>query len=108
VVTIDPGAGTATLPPILAALIAYDLQAAGNGVLTINPDDPPGGQAHSRLSAGGAATDVHSAALAALTGGGLGHPGELTDQEAMDAVAMSLAGNADPGNQYWSQTKKRS
>ena len=41
VVTINSGPGTATLPPIFGAMIAYDLQASGNGVLTINPDDPP-------------------------------------------------------------------
>jgi PKD repeat protein len=40
-VTINPGPGTATLPPILGALIAFDLKVDGNGVLTINPDDPP-------------------------------------------------------------------
>jgi hypothetical protein len=42
-VTINPGAGTAVSPPpILGALIAYDLKVDGNGVLTINPDDPSG------------------------------------------------------------------
>ena len=41
VVTINRGAGTGTLPPIFAAMIAYDAQVTGNGVLTINPDDPP-------------------------------------------------------------------
>jgi hypothetical protein len=41
-VTINPGAGTAAAPPpILGALIAFDLRVTGNGVLTINPDDPP-------------------------------------------------------------------
>src|SRR5262249_26271922 len=39
-VTINPGPGTATLPPILGALIAFDLKVADNGVLTINPDGP--------------------------------------------------------------------
>jgi hypothetical protein len=42
-VTIDPGAGTATLPPIQGALIAFDLHVGTNGVLVINPDDPPAG-----------------------------------------------------------------
>jgi hypothetical protein len=38
-VTIKPGTGTAVAPPpILGALIAYDLQVTGNGALTINPD----------------------------------------------------------------------
>jgi len=41
--TIDPGAGTATLPPILGAMIAFDLHVGTNGVLVINPDDPPAG-----------------------------------------------------------------
>jgi PKD repeat protein len=42
-VTINPGPGTAVAPPpILGALIAFDLKVAGNGVLTINPDDPAG------------------------------------------------------------------
>ena len=41
-VTINGGPGTAVAPPpILGALIAYDLQVDGNGVLIINPDDPP-------------------------------------------------------------------
>ncbi len=41
-VTINAGPGTAVAPPpILGALIAYDLKVDGNGVLTINPD-PPG------------------------------------------------------------------
>lgn len=46
-VTINAGAGTATLPPVLGALIAYDLKVDGNGVLTINPDDPPSGSSSS-------------------------------------------------------------
>jgi hypothetical protein len=46
-VTINAGAGTATLPPILGALIAYDLKVTGPGGLFINPDDPPGGGASS-------------------------------------------------------------
>jgi len=41
--TIDPGAGTATLPPILVAMIAFDLHVGTNGVLVINPDDPSAG-----------------------------------------------------------------
>src|SRR5262249_8979841 len=51
IVTINFGRGTATLPPILGALIAYDLQASGNGALTINPDDPPAGMVGAALSA---------------------------------------------------------
>src|SRR5262249_46133768 len=40
VVTIAAGSGTATSPPILGALIAFDLKVDGNGVLVIDPDDP--------------------------------------------------------------------
>ena len=67
VVTINPGAGTATLPPILAAMIAYDLQVSGNGVLTINPDDPPAGPDD---KAGSVRPTSTAAALDALMGGG--------------------------------------
>jgi hypothetical protein len=49
--TIHPGPGaTGASPAILGALIAYDLTVDGNGVLTINPDDPPGGTAASAES----------------------------------------------------------
>ncbi len=90
--TINAGPGTATLPPIFGAMIAYDLKVNGNGVLTINPDDPP---ANASAAVSGAA-NVHSAALNALMNGrGLNGPGALTDQEAINEVAMSLAGNAD-------------
>jgi hypothetical protein len=51
-VTIDPGAGTATLPPILGALIAFDLHIGTNGVLVINPDDPPAGSMAATASVG--------------------------------------------------------
>jgi hypothetical protein len=108
VVTIKPGAGTATLPPIAAAMIAYDLKVDGNGVLTINADDPPGGSSSSMASAGGGVADVHSAALTALmNGGGLSAPGALTDQEAMNAVAMSLAGTTDLNYGFFNYTKKK-
>src|SRR5207245_266337 len=40
-VTINPGPGTATLPPIFAAMIANDLTVSGNGELEINPDGAP-------------------------------------------------------------------
>jgi hypothetical protein len=39
-VTIAADTGTATLPPILGAMIAFDLKVDGNGVLIIDPDDP--------------------------------------------------------------------
>jgi hypothetical protein len=61
--TIDPGAGTATLPPILGAMIAFDLHIGTNGVLVINPDDPPAGPMTATTSAG--------ATSAALSGSGL-------------------------------------
>jgi hypothetical protein len=49
-VTINPGAGTAVSPPpILGALIAFDLKVDGNGNLTINPDDPPMKMGMSRI-----------------------------------------------------------
>ena len=93
VVTINSGPGTATLPPIAAAMIAFDLKDDGNGVLTINADDPPSGSSSPMAAAGGTADVVHSAALAALTSGGsLSSSSTLTDQEAMNEVAMSLAG----------------
>ena len=110
VVTINFGPGTATLPPILGAMIAYDLQASGNGVLTINPDDPPSSSSPMAAAdgAGGGAADVHSAALAALASGdGLTGPGTLTDQEAMNEVAMSLAGITDLSNGFFNNTKKK-
>src|SRR5262249_3772888 len=40
VVTIAADSGTNTLPPILGAMIAFDLKVDGNGVLIIDPDDP--------------------------------------------------------------------
>jgi len=98
VVTINHGAGTATLPSFDAAMIAYDLEVDGNGALTINAD-PSSDSSSSMASAasdGGGAADVHSTALAALTSGGsLSRSSTLTDQEAINEVAMSLAGNAD-------------
>jgi hypothetical protein len=92
-VTINAGAGTVPQPPIAGALIAFDLIIAGNGRLTVNPDDPSGGNPQAIVGAGGG--DVHSAALAALAGGG-GLAGTLTDQAAMDEIAVSLAIAAEP------------
>jgi hypothetical protein len=51
-VTINPGAGTATLPPILGAIIGYDLRVGGGAYLIVNPDDPAGGGAASPSGAG--------------------------------------------------------
>jgi hypothetical protein len=98
VVTITGGAGTATKPPIAAAMIAYDLQVSGDAAaLTINADDPPAGGASTMAVVGGTggAADVHSLALHALVSDGLSSPGTPSDPAAMDQVAMSLAGNAD-------------
>ena len=69
-------------------------QVSGNGDLTINPAAPPSSSAMA-LTGGGVA-DVQAAAIDALgSGGGVIGPGALTDQEAMNEVVMSLAGNAD-------------
>ena len=87
-------------------MIAFDLKVDGNGALTINAD-PPSGSSSSMASAGGAA-DVYSAALAALTSGGsLSSSSTLTDQEAMNEVAMSLAGTTDLSNGFFNNTKKK-
>jgi hypothetical protein len=111
-VTINPGAGTAVSPPpILGALIAFDLKVDGNGVLTINPDDPPGA---TPALAGGAASstlfapDPYAAALNALVSeGGARGSAAFTDQEAMAQVVMSLAGTSDMGNGFFNHTKKK-
>ena len=68
-VTINPGAGTATLPPIAAAMIAYDLKVDGNGVLTINADDPPSVPALAVSPPGtrSSPASIHDAALADLS-----------------------------------------
>ena len=74
-VTVNPGSGTATLPPILGALIAYDLKVDGNGVLTINPDDPPSVASSAAALAAPSnanAGTVGSSALGSLVSGGLG------------------------------------
>ena len=89
VVTINPGPGTATLPPIYGALIAYDLHVVENGSLTINPDDPsliaPVMHGSASLAATAGAADVNAAAIASLVFGGV-------DREALDQVALSLVG----------------
>ena len=73
------------------AIIVFDAKVTGDGSIQVNLADPP-----SAAAASGGAADVNSAALNALmSGGGLSGPGTLTDQEAMNEVAMSLAGNAD-------------
>jgi hypothetical protein len=72
-VTIDPGAGRATLPPYSGALIAYDLKVAVNAVLTINPDPPGGAEAAVVLagssSIGASASIAPSAALGSSLSG---------------------------------------
>ena len=79
-VTINPGAGTATLPPIAAAMIASDLNVSGNGVLTINPDGPPGGASFLAAAAGtgGGAQFFSVAGDAPVTLGGLTSRSRLT------------------------------
>jgi hypothetical protein len=66
------GQGTLTLPPILGALIAFDLHVGTNGVLTINPDDPPAAPS--------------SAAAASVVGGA------LADDSSMRQVSLVLTG----------------
>ena len=82
------------LPQAGGVSVASAPQVSGNGGLTINPAAPPSSSA--MAPAGGGAADVQAAALDALgSGGGVNGPSALTDQEAMNEVAMSLAGNAD-------------
>ena len=82
------------LPRAGGASTASDPQVSGNGDLTINPAAPPSSSA--LAPAGGGSADVHAAALDALgSGGGVNGPSALTDQEAMNEVVRSLAGNAD-------------
>lgn len=116
-VTINPGAGTAVAPPpILGALIAYDLRVTGNGVLTINPDDPPSGPSSapmlaaptngppasnpfSRLgtpSSGSAADNSgFSLQLALLLNGGQPVPGN----DPSPSSALQSTANTDSANQ---------
>jgi hypothetical protein len=82
------------LPRAGGASVASAPQVSGNGDLAINPAAPPSSSA--MTPAGGGAADVQAAALDALgSGGGVNGPSALTDQEAMNQVVMSLAGNAD-------------
>jgi hypothetical protein len=94
VVTINAGAGTATLPPILAAMIAFDLNVNGNGQLIINADDPPGGAAP---AGGSSAAALPGAAVDAVVGGGgLTVPGQLSQQALTDMVVSLVDGAGDP------------
>jgi hypothetical protein len=87
--TVNPGPGSATLPPISAAMIAFDLKVAGNGDVTINPDDPP---AAVGATSGAPTGNVHAAALDAMVhADAFGGPASLADRQARDAVAASLA-----------------
>jgi hypothetical protein len=81
-VTINHGPGTATLPPILGALIAFDLKVDGNGVLTINADDPP------------AAMTRVAAAAPASTGLGGGSPGNSSMNTQTNGTSPTLAPDA--------------
>jgi len=94
-VTINDGPGRATLPPILGALIAYDLKVDGNGDLTINPDnDPPGGAAalpqNSLLLSGGQQADGNSPSSAPVPGSGASTTG--ANQRAVDQLFSSNSG----------------
>ncbi len=79
IVTIDPGAGTATLPPYLGALIARDLKVGTNGQLIINPD-PPG-------SADAAV--VHAGLSSSSVGGSIAASAAIAK-----SPSISTAGNA--------------
>ncbi|APW59101.1 NF038122 family metalloprotease [Paludisphaera borealis] len=106
-VTINPGPGTATLPPIDGALIAYDLNVADNGVLTINPDSPSlamaATPASGSLAASTGAADVHAAAIASLAGdGGARNSSASVSGEIMaQAVLNSMAA---PATDLWLTT----
>src|SRR5690242_14339475 len=108
-VTLEPASGTATLPPILGAMIAYDLKVDGNGLLTINPDVyhppvPPGGHSAAREAdrlthalvvppADGQQLAESSPAVLALLG--WENRGSAVHQAALDQLfAGSLAGRA--------------
>jgi hypothetical protein len=107
VVTINPGAGTSPPSPIAAALIAFDLNVSGNGVLTINPGVLPG-VAPAAAAAGSGDADHRGAAPDALmSGGGLGGPGARANQQAIDQLAMSFAGTADPLSAVVGGAKKK-
>jgi hypothetical protein len=101
VVTINAGAGTASLPPILAAMIAFDLKVSGNGQLVINADDPPSGApAQGGGAAPARAADVQGAAVDALvSGGNLTGASQLPAQPALTDLVISLvdAGDAAGG-----------
>jgi hypothetical protein len=101
VVTINPGSGTATLPPIFGAMVAFDLQASGNGDLIINPDDPPPGPA---APAGGSAVIQDAAIEALTTWGGSSAP---TYQATMDVMVLSLPGADDLLGATIGGTKKK-
>ena len=93
VVTINPGAGTATLPPIFAAMIAYDAQVTGNGDLTINADDPPGQPAIALLQGSGPAGNI-DAALANLGSGTSLNNAVFIDPLLINNVASDLQGDS--------------
>jgi PKD repeat protein len=108
VITINPGASTASLPPIFAAMIAFDLHVSGNGSLIINADDPPSGGMAARSSSGAGGAAIQDLAIQALSGRSLTDPATLTDQAVMDAVAANLAANSDSLNWAIGLAKKKS
>ena len=82
------------LPQAGGVSVASAPQVSGNGGLATNPAAPPSSSA--MAPAGGGAADVQAAALDAVgSGGGANGPSALTDQEAMNEVAMNPAPNAD-------------
>ncbi len=91
-VTINAGPGTATLPPILGALIAYDLKVDGNGVLTLNPDDLPSGLSPAVVlaapSSGGAV--ALAAGVATMNGGTGSAPSVALGVSAGSSVAGDI------------------
>ncbi len=94
-VTIDAGAGTATLPPILGAMIAYDLKVDGNGVLTINPDDPPSVVSPAVVLAAPSSAGSGGVAFAALgapvSGGGISGDDSLVQTAILLRVCLRIA-----------------
>jgi len=95
------------LPRAGGASLASAPQVSGNGDPTINPANPPSSSAVA--PAGGGAADIQAAALDVLgSRGGMNGPSALTDQEAMNEVVMSLAGNANLFSGATGGAKKKS
>jgi hypothetical protein len=94
-VTINVGPGTAVAPPsILGALIAYDLKVDGNGVLTINPDDPPSGPMTAASTAAPSSAGIDAVASTTssvpLIGGGGGSSSAQGEDDLLVQVSILL------------------